>query len=285
MPEENIGNRKPAKTEKKPPPKSATKNLKTKTAPDEHQKATIKRGHPVRTIHLAAKNRKSPRKGRTKKHNKEYTEEHKTGEEINHEGGIVQGTLTEPGELPEMYGQSRVVLMPVDPYLVHVYWEIDARDIETARNRLAGKFDHLQPVLRVFDITNVIFDGTNACGFFDITIDLSAGKWYVRLVDPEKSYFVDLGIKTESGLFYPIARSNAAETPRGWPQPEETERCVFVSRDEASHMVIPHPEKVWQRGSLHRTRGRDDREAGNITDIIEISFVPGISSPSIATDE
>jgi len=249
------------------------------------KKVTTKRGRPARAINPATKNRKPPRKNRINEYNKEDIEDHQTGEEINHSEGVAQDMLTEPGYLPELYGLSRVVLLPVDPYLVHVYWEIDARDIEESRNRLAGKFDRLEPVLRFFDITNVLFDGTNARGCFDITIDLHAGKCYVRLLDPGKSYFVDLGIKTESSLFYPIVRSNVAETPRGCLQPEESQRCLFVSRDEASHMAIPQPEKVRQSGSLHQTPGRDDLEAGNINDICEISFVPGISSPSVASDE
>jgi hypothetical protein len=186
--------------------------------------------------------------------------------------------LTESGDFPELYGPSRVVLIPVDPYLMHVYWEIDARDIETAGNRLAGKSHQFQPILRVFDITNVIFDETKHCGCFDITIDLLAGKWYVHLLDPGRSYFVDLGIKTESGIFYPITRSNIVKTPRGFPQPEDADRCLFVSRNEASHAAIPWHEGAGQGGFMHRTSG--DVTAGN-----EICFVPGISSLAIASDK
>jgi hypothetical protein len=250
-----------------------------------HKKVTTKRGRPVQTTGLTTRNRKPARKGRAKEHDKEYMQEHNTVEESNHAGGTALDMLTEPGDLPESYGLSRVVLMPVDPYLVYVYWEIDSRDIEAVRNRFAGKFNELQPVLRVLDITNVIFDGTNSCGCFEIAIDLLAGKSYVRLLAPGKSYFVELGIKTESGIFYTIARSNAAETTRGRPQPEEVERCVFVSRDEASHVAIPKPGLPRQGGSGHGTLGRDDRDEGNISDVSETNFVPGISSPTLTTDE
>jgi hypothetical protein len=278
MPGKNIRNVKPEKTAKKVPTKDDSTNVKTKTAFDRRQKVTPKRDRPVRAINRATKNRKLLRKSRTKKHNKEYTQEYKTVEERNLEGGMTQDMLTESGDFPKLCGPSRVVLIPVDPYLMHVYWEIDARDIETAGNRLAGKSHQLQPILRVFDITNAIFDETKHCGCFDITIDLLAGKWYVHLLDPGRSYFVDLGIKTESGIFYPIARSNVAETPRGCPQPEDTERCVFVSRNEASHRAIPQHQKAGQGGLFHRT-------SGDVTDGNEICFVPGVSSLTVAPDE
>ena len=285
MPEKNMRNIKPEKTEQKAPPKDFSKNVETKTASDRRQKMTPKRDRPVGAINPGTKNRKPPRRSRGKKHYKENTEEYKTVEVRNLEGGMTQDMLTESGNFPELYGPSRVVLIPVDPYLMHVYWEIDARDIEAARNRLTEKFDQLQLVLRVFNSTSVIFDETKACGCFDITIDLPAGKWYVRRLDPERSYFVDLGIKTESGIFYPIARSNVAETPRGCPQPEEAKRCVFVSRNEASYVAITRHEKARHGGSLHRTVEKNNLQEGNITDINEISFLPGISSTPVAPDE
>src|SRR5690349_24427708 len=35
---------------------------------------------------------------------------------------------TEPGELPETYGCTKVVAMVVSPYMIHVYWDLSAED-------------------------------------------------------------------------------------------------------------------------------------------------------------
>jgi hypothetical protein len=278
MPGKNIQNVKPEKIERKASPKGASGNVKTKTASDRRQRVTPKLDHPVKAIKRVTKNRKPPRKSGTEKNYIENTEEYKTIEVRNFDGDITQNMLAESGDFPELYGPSGVVLIPVDPYHMHVYWGIEARDIEAARNRFARKFDRLQTVLRVFDSTNAIFDDTRACSSFDIPVDLPAGKWYVHLLDPGRSYFVDLGIKTESGIFYPIVRSNIAETPRGCPQPEDAERCLFVLRNEASHATIPRHERTGQGGLLHRT-------SSDVTDSNETCFVPGISSLAIASDK
>jgi hypothetical protein len=258
-------------------PEKNLQNVKTKTAADGPHKVTAKQVPPVRAKDRMKKNRRTPRNSRPNEYDNRYSEERKTVEDTSFEVSIAEDLLTESGDLPESYGASKVVFMPVDAYLMHVYWEIDPQDIEAASKRLAGKFDQLQPVLRFFDITNDIFDGTNACDCFDIAIDLRAGNWYVRLLSPGKVYFVDLGIKTESGIFFAIARSNAAELHQGGPQPEEAERHVFVSRYEAPHVAIPQPAKAW-KGLLHQNL-RD------ITDVNEISFIPGISSLSVVSDD
>lgn len=116
--------------------------------------------------------------------------------------------------------ETRVVLLPVDPYLVHVYWELASRDLEEAQKRLSELGRHgqqPQAVLKFYDVTRLIFDGTNAHASFEVNIELGAGNWYVHLWSPEKSYCVDLGFRTGEGGFLPIARSNVAETPRAWP--------------------------------------------------------------------
>ena len=123
----------------------------------------------------------------------------------------------EPEGLPESYDQTRVVLLPVDPYLVHVYWEIAPRDEERARRRTRTLGPRFQATLRFCDITHTVSDRSNAEGQFDVDIELGSGNWYVHLWSPEKRYFVDLGLRTEDGTFVPIARSNVVHTPRAHP--------------------------------------------------------------------
>jgi len=104
----------------------------------------------------------------------------------------------EPGELPETYGRTKVVAMVVSPYLVHVYWDLSAKD--QAKSGPA--------CLRFHDAT--------AGGSFDVNVDLGARNWYVHLWSPEKRYSVELGLQ-RADVFQALARSNPIETPRAWP--------------------------------------------------------------------
>lgn len=146
-------------------------------------------------------------------------------------------------ELPDIDEETKVVLLPVNPYLVHVYWGIAANDLEELGRVFRRLGPRAQPVLRFYDITHINFDGTNAPSWFEVEIDLRAGNWYVHLQSPAKSYCIDLGLRTEGGGFHRLARSNVAETPRAWPSDKVEESYLLVEGD------YPRVEAVVPRGA------------------------------------
>jgi hypothetical protein len=168
----------------------------------------------------------------------------------------------ESEELPDIAEETKVVLLPVNPYLVHVYWGIAANDLEEI-GRVSGQPGRrAQPVLRFYDITQVDFGGTSASSWFDVEINLRAGSWYVHLQSPAKSYCIDLGLRTEGGGFHRLARSNAAETPRAWPSDKVEESYLLVEEDyhrvetvvppmKPTHAAETLPEPRWV-GELYR---------------------------------
>ena len=145
--------------------------------------------------------------------------------------------------------ESRVRLLPVDPYLIHAYWQIMDEDLETARNQLDSASARVRPVLRFYDITYISFDGKNAHGFFDVEIELAARSWYIHLWSPEKSYCADLGLKTPEGRFVMLVRSNVTHTPPAWPSIREGERDMRVSPEPEgstagpTHLFVPSREE------------------------------------------
>lgn len=113
-------------------------------------------------------------------------------------------SLPERGELPESYGRTKVVAMAVNPYLIHVYWEVAAAQRESP------------------EPASLRFHETGTGNAFDVNVDLSAKNWYVHLWSPDERYEVELGIRRD-GEFVPLARSNAVQTPRAWPVAEVRE--------------------------------------------------------------
>jgi hypothetical protein len=159
----------------------------------------------------------------------------------------------ESEELPDIDEETKVVLLPVNPYLVHVYWGIRANDLKEIERvfRLLGQ--RAQPVLRFYDITHINFDGTNAHSWFDVEIDLRAWNWYVHLQSPGKSYCTDLGLRTEGGGFHRLARSNAAETPRAWPSDKVEESFLIVEGDyRRVERVVPPVESTDAGDTPHK---------------------------------
>jgi len=134
-------------------------------------------------------------------------------------------------DLYEEYCKSRVVLLPVGPYLIHAYWDVTGNDIEKAKQQLGDDYGQSWTVLRFYDVTNIIYDGTNAHSFFDVDIDLQAKDWYVDLWSSDKSYFVDLGFKTGDGFFLSLARSSIVKIPCSRPAPKVDEHYMLVAED------------------------------------------------------
>lgn len=125
----------------------------------------------------------------------------------------------EPGELPRSYGRNRLVLLPVDPYLIHVYWDLVSTVPPAAGAR---------PILRFHESlasAEVSQDGAQTRPF-DVDVDFTTSSWYVNLWSPDKVYYADLGWRGEDGSFLGLAQSNRVRTPPAWPSPAEPVEAV-----------------------------------------------------------
>lgn len=131
------------------------------------------------------------------------------------------------GELPESYGRTKVVAMAVNPYLIHVYWELPAAQLESP------------------EPTTLRFRETGSGNAFNVNVDLSAKNWYVHLWSPDQRYDVELGIQ-RNGEFVPLAHSNTVQTPRAWPVAEVRESYTRPPEpkpeEPASTRLEPMPE-------------------------------------------
>ena len=117
--------------------------------------------------------------------------------------------------IPAGYGDNRIVLITRDPWWVYTYWEIERQKEEEVRNTVRAKgFDNPKSILRVYDVTDINFNGSNAHSFFDIELKGLANNWYIEVGKPNRSWVADIGLLTPPGDFFLLARSNAVHTPR-----------------------------------------------------------------------
>ncbi|OPX86607.1 MAG: hypothetical protein A4E53_03041 [Pelotomaculum sp. PtaB.Bin104] len=119
-------------------------------------------------------------------------------------------------ELPHQYGVDRMVLMARDPHWLYAYWEVTATKQEDFNHSYGGPaaWSTTHPVLRVYDITGIDFNGNNAHGFTDIHIGESTDNWYVEVGQPDRTFCIDLGRMFPDGRFVTLLRSNIVTTPR-----------------------------------------------------------------------
>lgn len=120
-------------------------------------------------------------------------------------------------ELPWGYGIDKIVLQVRDSRWLHAYWEVIQDTMNRLRDRLGQAFSGAKRVLRVYDVSHIIFNGKNAHNFFDIEIGEQANSWYIDTNGPGRSWCVDLGLRLPNGEFITIVRSNVVYTPLDSP--------------------------------------------------------------------
>ncbi len=122
------------------------------------------------------------------------------------------------GSLPAAYGDNRLVLQTRDPWWAHAYWETGPQRRRELQQLLGlERYQRSQVILRVYDVTDIDFDGRNAHRFTDIPVYEETGNWYLHLNRPDGSFLADLGLVSPDGQFHLIVRSNIIRTPRATP--------------------------------------------------------------------
>jgi len=136
-----------------------------------------------------------------------------------------------PVELPQHYNDDKITLLVRDPYWAYAYWEVTPKKMDMARAELGEGGSEASLTLRVYDVTNVIFDGGNANSYYDIGVYERISSWYMDVGKPGNSFICDLGLKTRDGRFITLARSNAISVPRDGVSEVLDEEWVMADRD------------------------------------------------------
>jgi hypothetical protein len=137
--------------------------------------------------------------------------------------------------LPATYGKSRLVLLAVDPYLIHAYWEITQEDLVEAKKQTGPA----REVLRFYKTGKKA--GNDKFNGFDIEIDIQSRTWYVHLWSAEESYRADLGLRRDDGTLVPIVRSPEIRMPRSRPVTVIDQHFMKVEPAERRAEIVPPP--------------------------------------------
>ena len=163
----------------------------------------------------------------------------------------------EDEEIPGGEEETKVALLPVNPHLLYVYWELSARDLEELSRVFSRLGPRARPVLRFYETANP--DSLNSASCFEVAIALSAGKWYVHLEHPAASYCLDLGIYLGQGSFRLLAHSNVAEMPKGCPSEKADERYLRVDGNHSPAEGVTTPAEA--RSPSHSAPAEDKAQA------------------------
>jgi hypothetical protein len=166
---------------------------------------------------------------------------------------------------------NRLVLLPIDPYSLYVYWDL-AAGVPPATGA--------RPVLRLYESA----PKGKVSRPFDIDVDLGKGHANVHLWSAGRRYHADLGLRRPDGVLLVLAQSNRVRTssasPAGAEAPEEVEEPapVFTSVPAPAPVAMPVIH-------IPFTRRPEPVRYSDLTEYTEERFVPGLpSSPGGAHD-
>ncbi|AKI97625.1 DUF4912 domain-containing protein [Kosmotoga pacifica] len=137
-------------------------------------------------------------------------------------------------DLPKSYHKDKLVLLPVNPQWVYVYWDFS--------NETRAKLNRKEAVLRLHDVTNIFFNGNNAHRTKEIKITIENGNWYFKVDFSDADYLAEIGYY-ESSKFVTLFRSNFVRTPCDHPKFVEAEKWINLKTRERRIIETSMEEK------------------------------------------
>ena len=129
-------------------------------------------------------------------------------------------------QLPDSYGDNKIVAIARDPYCIYLYWELMESHIEKASGTLGTDAKNASWTLRTYDVSGREYIDT-AHGYTDTAVDKSVDSHYLAVEYDDAEYIVAIGLSDDSGAFAPIAASNRVHTPRASvAKPAGTDRYI-----------------------------------------------------------
>jgi hypothetical protein len=140
-------------------------------------------------------------------------------------------------DIPDSYNETYLRAIPRDPQWLFGYWEISDATRKELRAKVGeNDFASAKRILRLIDVTDISYDGSNAQRYIDIEINELANNWYVQVPESGRNYVLELGFLTTTGRFYSAARSNVTSVPRMGVSQLQDEEWATVSTDELIRM-------------------------------------------------
>ncbi len=129
---------------------------------------------------------------------------------------------------PIPYTTDTIVLNMVHPRLGYVAWHVRGETAEALKAEAGGGYHHAPLIIRLYDVTDIIFDGLNAHRFFDLEIGGLTGSHYFGIDRPARNYLAEIGFRRGDGSFRALARSSSVFFDRDRPAGNYQLEGLFV---------------------------------------------------------
>lgn len=109
---------------------------------------------------------------------------------------------------PLPFISARLLMEPVAEQKVFLHWTADDLPRKVVKHFYQCEFHELVQLIRIYDVTDLIFNGSNAHHYYEMAVPYSSEKWSVKNLPVNRNYLAELGVKMTDIDFFPILRSN-----------------------------------------------------------------------------
>ncbi len=93
------------------------------------------------------------------------------------------------------------------PHQGFIQWHINEKSVADMEAELGSRAHCARMVLRIYNVTNIIFNGFNAHDFYDVEVNSRQGNFYVTVDTLGKNLMVEVGFRLADGEFRSFSRS------------------------------------------------------------------------------
>lgn len=150
---------------------------------------------------------------------------------------------------PIDYTSDFCALLMVNPQLGQVYWHVSKAAVDAHSRKYDRHFDGSHTIIRIYDVTDILFDGSNAHMFFDVHVNALHGNYYLKVDKPGRNYLAEAGCLLKDGTFHCFARSNTCLFEKDRPSGNFNVDGLFVMSDFKKIIPIENvfDAKVFER--------------------------------------
>ncbi|MFH0925033.1 MAG: DUF4912 domain-containing protein [bacterium] len=110
---------------------------------------------------------------------------------------------------PVPLDDNHLTFSMIHPRLGYLQWQTQYSSIEPLKALYRERFNNARMVLRIYDITDIVFNGFNAHMFFDLDVTHRlGGNYYFGIPQLARNYMAEIGFRFKDNYFHYLARSN-----------------------------------------------------------------------------
>ena len=140
--------------------------------------------------------------------------------------GRKRGRCSKPLAFPEL--RSHLALTPFSAHEAMASWSLRSDDWNAALEWLGPDAVRAVLTLRIFDVTDLVFNGLNAHSEWDVDLRFGEKHRTIEVAFDGRSLAACLGLRTQWGYFHPIVHGRLCHLPRAGLAPALAPRWLRV---------------------------------------------------------